>query len=176
LLSILRGDGVHTAISIVLLHLIGIHWMQRLLVCSSNGVHLLHGAPINKVPVLSAVEAQTMGLCTGSCWILLDARRLWRSWTGCLRVGAIRRVTWTLWRRILPLQLKLIVKTLQLELVALRWHGWLDSVGAMVEWTLWLHWTGAGVSIGLLSRVLQLPLPIHLYLCLLAFHDDGLLN
>jgi hypothetical protein len=33
-----------------------------------------------------------------------------------------------------------------------------------------------GVSIGLLSRELQLPLPIPLYLGLLAFKDDGLVN
>jgi hypothetical protein len=41
--------------------------------------------------------------------------------------------------KILPLQLKLIVRHLHLVLVVLRWHGRSDSVGAMVEGTLWLH-------------------------------------
>jgi hypothetical protein len=35
---------------------------------------------------------------------------------------------------------------------------------------------GEGVSIGLLSHELQLPLPIPLYLRLLAFIVDGLVN
>jgi hypothetical protein len=54
-LSIRHDDVVHMAISIVLLHLIGIPWLQWLLVCYSNRVHLLHGASISKVPVLPAV-------------------------------------------------------------------------------------------------------------------------
>jgi hypothetical protein len=37
---------------------------------------------------------------------------------GCLRVGAICQVTWTLWQKILPLQLKLTIRPLHLELVA----------------------------------------------------------
>jgi hypothetical protein len=139
LLSILRSDVVHVAISIVLLHLIGIPWLQQLLVCSSDRIRLLHGAMISKVPVLPVVEARTIGWGAGSCWILLDTRSLKHSWTGCLRVGAIRRVAWTLWLKILPLQLKLTVSSLHLELAALQWHGGLDSVGVAVERTLWLH-------------------------------------
>jgi hypothetical protein len=123
LLSILHGDVVHVAISIVLLHLIGIPWLQRLLVCSSNGVHLLHGALISKVPVLPVVEAHTIGWGTGSCCILLGARRLRCSWTGCLSVGAIRPVAWMLGLKILPLQLKLIIRPLHLKLVALHGMG-----------------------------------------------------
>jgi hypothetical protein len=72
------------------------------------------------------------------------------SWTGCLRVGAIHQVAWMLWLNILPLWLKLIVRPLQLELMALWRHERPDSVGAAVEGTLWLHQTGSGVSIGLL--------------------------
>jgi hypothetical protein len=58
---------IHMAISIVLLHLIGIPWLQWLLVCSSDRVHLLHRAPISKVHVLSAVEAWTNGQGARSC-------------------------------------------------------------------------------------------------------------
>jgi hypothetical protein len=72
------------------------------------------------------------------------------SWTGCLRVGAIRRVAWTLWLKILPLWLKLTIRPLHLELKTLWWHERHDSVRAALEGTLWLHQTGPGVSIGLL--------------------------
>jgi hypothetical protein len=61
---------VHAAISIVLLQLIGIPWLQRLLVCSSNGVRLLHRTLISKVVVLPAVEARSTGWGTGE---LLDS-------------------------------------------------------------------------------------------------------
>jgi hypothetical protein len=71
------------------------------------------------------------------------------SWTGCPRVGAIRRVAWTLWLKIL-LWLKLTVRPLHLELMMLWWHGRPDSVGTAIEGTLWLHQMGSGVSIGLL--------------------------
>jgi hypothetical protein len=70
---------------------------------------------------------------------MLGTRSLRCSWTGCLRVGVICRVDWTLWLKILPLQLKLIVRPLHLELVALWWPRRPDSVGAAVERTLWLH-------------------------------------
>jgi hypothetical protein len=45
----------------------------------------------------------------------------WGDTPGCLDVGV----------KILPLQLKLIVRPLHLELVALRWHGRPDSVGLL---------------------------------------------
>jgi hypothetical protein len=61
MLSILHSDMIHTAISIVLLHLIGIPWLLWLLVCSSYRVCLLHRALISKVPLLSAVEARSTG-------------------------------------------------------------------------------------------------------------------
>jgi hypothetical protein len=51
------------------------------------------------------------------------------NWTGCLSVGAIRRVAWTLWLKILPLWLKLTVRPLHLELMMLWWHGRPESVG-----------------------------------------------
>jgi hypothetical protein len=72
------------------------------------------------------------------------------NWMGCLRVGVIRRVAWTLWPKILPLWLKLTVRPLHLELMTLWCHGRPDNVGATVEGTLWLHQMGPGVSIGLL--------------------------
>jgi hypothetical protein len=72
------------------------------------------------------------------------------SWMGCLRVGVICWVAWTLGLKILPLLLKLIVRPLHLELMTLWWHGSPDSVGATVEGTLWLPQMGLGVSIGLL--------------------------
>jgi hypothetical protein len=117
----------------------GILWLQWLLVCSSDGVSLLHGAPISKVPVLLAVEAWATRWGTRGYWILLGTSSLRRSWMGCLRVGVIHRVAWMLWLKILPLQLKLIVKPLHLLLVVLRWHERPDSVRAMVKRTLWLH-------------------------------------
>jgi hypothetical protein len=48
----------------------------------------------------------------------------------------------------------MIVRPLHLELVALWWHRRWDSVVALVERALCLHWMGVSVSIGLLSREL----------------------
>jgi hypothetical protein len=57
---------VHTTISIVLLHLIGVPWLQRLLVCSSNGVRLLHGHRLAKCMCYPQLKNGPQGSAPGA--------------------------------------------------------------------------------------------------------------